>query len=62
MTNHSLAWSVFAIPLFCMPLRLPVTALTINYASVVFVASAVISSLWYYYWGHENYQGPPTQT
>ena len=31
-----------------------------NYAVVVFVGIVLISALWYWVWGHENYAGPPT--
>jgi len=44
-----------------MPSYLPVTAQTMNYASVVFVGFIAISSAWYFIWGHKNYAGPPTQ-
>jgi len=56
----SVAWSLLAIPLFCMPTVLPVTAKTVNYAPVVFVAAMTISGVWYWVWGHKNYAGPPT--
>ncbi|KAI3399498.1 hypothetical protein diail_6760 [Diaporthe ilicicola] len=49
-----------AIPLFCMPTTVPVTAATMNYASVVFFAFTFISTAWYFVWGHANYAGPPT--
>ncbi|PVH93353.1 amino acid transporter [Periconia macrospinosa] len=57
----ALAWSLLAIPLFCMPSAIPVTAPLMNYASVVFFAFFVIATVWYYVWGRKNYQGPPTQ-
>ncbi|KAF2758158.1 amino acid transporter [Pseudovirgaria hyperparasitica] len=57
----AIAWSLLAIPLFCMPSYLPVSAQTMNYASVVFVAFLLISALWYVVWGKRNYQGPPIQ-
>ncbi|UPK99994.1 hypothetical protein LCI18_010929 [Fusarium solani-melongenae] len=56
----AVAWSILAIPLFCMPLRLPITVISINYASVVFAAACLVSGLWYWAWGYENYTGPPT--
>lgn len=43
-----------------MPTVLPVTAQTMNYASVVFAGFFVIATLWYYAWGRKNYEGPPT--
>lgn len=56
----ALCWSLLAVPLFCMPTTVPVTATLMNYASVVFVAFIIISAGWYYVWGRTNYQGPPT--
>ncbi|KAJ4178002.1 hypothetical protein NW755_013489 [Fusarium falciforme] len=57
----AVGWSVLAIPLFCMPLRLPVTVTSVNYAPVVFAAACVISGAWYWVWGYKNYTGPPTR-
>ncbi|KAJ5085760.1 hypothetical protein N7532_010531 [Penicillium argentinense] len=56
----ALAWSLLAVPLFCMPSYLPVTAETVNYAPVVFVAFILIATFWYWVWGREKYVGPPT--
>ncbi|KAH6689671.1 gaba permease [Plectosphaerella plurivora] len=56
----ALAWSALAMPLFCMPATIPVTADLVNYAPVVFVAACLISGIWYIAWGHKNYAGPPT--
>ncbi|KAH8805359.1 amino acid/polyamine transporter I [Xylogone sp. PMI_703] len=56
----ALCWSILAIPLFCMPTYLPVTASTVNYACAVFVGFIFIASAWYWIWGRRNYQGPPT--
>ncbi|KAK1242436.1 hypothetical protein MKX07_000422 [Trichoderma sp. CBMAI-0711] len=55
----TVAWSLLALPLFCMPTIIPVTAQTVNYAPVVFVAATVISGIWYWAWGNKNYAGPP---
>ncbi|KAF2247096.1 amino acid transporter [Trematosphaeria pertusa] len=57
----ALAWSLLAIPLFCMPTAIPVTPQYMNYASVVFFAFFVISTAWYFIWGKKNYRGPPVQ-
>ncbi|KIJ61727.1 hypothetical protein HYDPIDRAFT_95997 [Hydnomerulius pinastri MD-312] len=40
-------WIMFAIVLFSMPAIIPVTEVTMNYASAVFVSFAVISAVWY---------------
>src|SRR3954471_21938718 len=39
----TIAWIVLAVALFCMPVTLPVTPESMNYASVVFAAFASIS-------------------
>ncbi|ROV90090.1 hypothetical protein VMCG_09759 [Cytospora schulzeri] len=56
----SIAWSLLAIPLFCMPTTIPVDPNTMNYASVVFFAFTMISMVWYAVWGYKHYAGPPT--
>ncbi|CAK1360993.1 unnamed protein product [Cercospora beticola] len=54
-----LCWIGLAIVLFCMPVSLPVTASSMNYASVVFVAFATISLVWYLIHGRKHFTGPP---
>ncbi|KAG8985936.1 hypothetical protein FRB95_005301 [Tulasnella sp. JGI-2019a] len=54
----TVVWIAFAVVLFTMPTAIPVTASTMNYASVVFAAFTFISALWYVLWGRENYKGP----
>ncbi|KAF3936968.1 hypothetical protein ABW19_dt0208270 [Dactylella cylindrospora] len=56
----AIAWSLLAIPLFCMPSYIPITTEFMNYASAVFVGFTVISAGWYIIWGAKNYEGPPT--
>lgn len=51
-----------AIVLFCMPVALPVTPTSMNYASVVFAAFASISVLWYFIRGRKSFSGPPVQS
>jgi hypothetical protein len=58
--NCSSAWSFLVLPLYSFPFFNPVTAETMNYASVVLVGGTTISTLWYFVWGRKNYQGPPT--
>lgn len=53
------AWTLLAIPLFCMPTTVPTPAANINYAPAVFVVAALMSAVWYWVWGHRNYAGPP---
>lgn len=43
-----------------MPSYLPVTAQTVNYAPVVFVAFIIIATGWYWVWGYKKYAGPPS--
>lgn len=56
----AIAWTLLAIPLFCMPSTIPVDSDTMNYASVVFFAFTLISLIWYMMWGRKHYAGPPT--
>jgi amino acid transporter len=44
----SILWIAFEVVLFSMPTALPVTAVTMNYASVVFVGFLAISAAWYF--------------
>jgi len=54
----SIAWCLFAIPLFSMPSALPVNLSSMNYASVVFVGGIAIAFAWYYIHGRKVYSGP----
>ncbi|KAH8722627.1 amino acid/polyamine transporter I [Phaeosphaeriaceae sp. PMI808] len=55
----SVAWMCLAVVLFCMPTAIPVTASSMNYASVVFAAFALISFAWYIVYARKNFKGPP---
>ncbi|CAH0052222.1 unnamed protein product [Clonostachys solani] len=55
----AVAWIFFQVVLFSMPTVLPVTAVTMNYASVVFVGFAAISAVWYFIHARNVYKGPP---
>jgi amino acid transporter len=44
----ALVWIAFEVVLFSLPTALPVTAISMNYASVVFVGFGVISAVWYF--------------
>ncbi|KAG7087785.1 hypothetical protein E1B28_013726 [Marasmius oreades] len=55
----AVAWVAFEIVLFSMPPVIPVTIVTMNYASVVFVGFGVISAGWYMISGRYHYTGPP---
>ncbi|KAJ7191554.1 amino acid transporter [Mycena pura] len=54
----AVVWAAFEMVLFSMPAVLPVTPTTMNYASVVFVAFALISAVWYLISGRFHYKGP----
>lgn len=43
----ALAWIAFELVLFSMPTALPVTSVSMNYASVVFVGFMAISGIWF---------------
>jgi amino acid transporter len=55
----SLLWIAFEVVLFSMPTALPVTAITMNYASVVLVGFMAISAVWYGIYARKVYKGPP---
>ena len=55
----AVAWIVFEVVLFSMPTALPVTEVTMNYASVVFVGFGALSAAWYAVWARKVYKGPP---
>lgn len=54
-------WIGFAIVLFCMPVAIPVTASTMNYASAVFAMFGSVSVAWYFIRGRKSFSGPPVQ-
>jgi hypothetical protein len=45
-----------------MPTAIPVTAVSMNYASVVFMGFASISVFWYVVRGRKSFTGPPVPT
>ncbi|KAF2428116.1 putative GABA permease [Tothia fuscella] len=55
----TIAWICLAIVLFCMPVAIPVTPKSMNYASVVFAGFATISVVWYLVRGRKDFTGPP---
>jgi amino acid transporter len=44
----AIVWIAFEVVLFSMPTVLPVTAITMNYASVVLVGFMAIAAVWYF--------------
>ncbi|KAF9472632.1 amino acid transporter [Pholiota conissans] len=59
INSFAVLWVAFSIVLFSMPAVIPVTKVSMNYASVVFVGFALISGVWYLINGRKNYHGPP---
>ncbi|PQE24746.1 gaba permease protein [Rutstroemia sp. NJR-2017a WRK4] len=55
----TVVWIALAVILFCMPTAIPVTPVSMNYASVVFVFFAAISVIWYIIRGRKEFSGPP---
>lgn len=54
----ALLWIAFEVVLFSMPTALPVTAVTMNYASVVFVGFLAISAVWYFVYARKGTFSP----
>lgn len=54
----TVCWIVLAVVLFCMPTSIPVTANSMNYASVVFAGFASISIIWYLAYARKHFTGP----
>ncbi|KAJ7054597.1 amino acid transporter [Mycena amicta] len=59
LNGMAVVWVAFEMVLFSMPAVVPVTRVTMNYASVVFVGFALISAVWYVVGGRHHYKGPP---
>lgn len=57
----SVLWILFELVLFCMPTTLPVTVVSMNYASVVLVGFGAISLFWYLVYARSHYIGPPEE-
>lgn len=55
----AVVWIVLATVLFCMPTALPVSASSMNYASVVFTFFALVSVIWYFVYARKHFRGPP---
>ncbi|KAH7025413.1 putative amino acid permease [Macrophomina phaseolina] len=55
----ALAWIAFELVLFSMPTALPVTEVTMNYASVVLAGFLTIAGAWYIAHSRKYYKGPP---
>ncbi|KAL3461014.1 amino acid/polyamine transporter I [Aspergillus heterothallicus] len=55
----ALVWIAFELVLFSMPGALPVTSVSMNYASVVFAGLTGIAGGWYVVSARKVYKGPP---
>ncbi|ORY59699.1 amino acid/polyamine transporter I [Pseudomassariella vexata] len=55
----AVAWIAFEVVLFSMPTAIPVTAVSMNYAIVVFVGFMALSAIWYGVHARKVYKGPP---
>lgn len=58
----TIVWVLFSIILFCMPTAIPVTPITMNYASVVFVGFFTIAAIWYIVNARKHFTGPQILT
>ena len=55
----TICWICLAIVLFCMPVAIPVTPTTMNYASVVFAGFFSVALAWYFASAGKSFTGPP---
>ncbi|KAM0230756.1 hypothetical protein ACHAPO_009039 [Fusarium lateritium] len=55
----AVAWICFEMFLFTLPVAIPVNAVTMNYAVVVFFGFMAISAVWYVVHARHVYKGPP---
>ena len=51
-------WTAFEVIILAFPAVKPITALTMNYSSVITVGVMVLSGLWYIAGAHKHYHGP----
>ncbi|KAL5375907.1 hypothetical protein DPSP01_010900 [Paraphaeosphaeria sporulosa] len=57
----AITWILFELVLFSMPTALPVTEVSMNYASVVLVGLISLSGIWYAISGRKHFTGPPDE-
>lgn len=55
----AVSWIIFEVFLFSMPGSLPVTPVSMNYASVVWAGFGVLAAIWYIVHARKVYKGPP---
>ncbi|PWN21994.1 amino acid transporter [Microstroma glucosiphilum] len=51
-------WTLFEVTILAIPTFTPVTAITMNWASVVFFGVMILSYIWYALYAHKHYRGP----
>lgn len=54
----AIVWTLFEVIILCIPAYTPVTALTMNWASVVFGGVMILAYGWYAVYAHRHYRGP----
>ena len=54
----AIVWILFQLILFSMPVAIPVTMTSMNYASVVFVGFTALSGIWYFISGRKRKLDP----
>lgn len=57
----AVVWILFECVLFSMPTALPVTAVSMNYASVVLVGFLTLAAIWWGIRARNVYKGPPEE-
>ncbi|RKF65900.1 Amino-acid permease BAT1 [Erysiphe neolycopersici] len=58
INSISVIWIMFAMFLFSLPTTIPTSTTSMNYASAVFAAFALVSFLYYIIQGRKSYTGP----
>ncbi|KAJ7456875.1 APC amino acid permease [Mycena latifolia] len=53
-----ISWTLFVCVIFSFPTLKPVTALNMNYASVITIGVMFLSLVWYFLDAHKHYKGP----
>lgn len=57
----AIVWTLFEVVILCIPVSSPVTATTMNWASVVFGGVMVLAYGWYALYAHRHYIPPGSQ-
>ncbi|AOA61969.1 Putative polyamine transporter [Komagataella phaffii CBS 7435] len=54
----SLFWIVLTVVILCMPVQIPITIISMNYAFVVFLSFTVFAAVSWIFYGKDHFQGP----